>query len=260
MTAEQIANALGGRKAGGGWTARCPAHYDRTPGLSIGDVRDGNVLARCHSGCDRDRIIALARARHVDAVPDLQNLELDPLSGLTSEPSYGRAWRTKLRRRNFDSISNQATVLMTNEPKNTPNLHLIFDPNAEQPAVADPFNPRRRGSISHLQRPASSQNETGLSHRNRGAVMDALVRAGRKPPTTDSALLPLAVPVKVAAQLIGVSRSTLWVLIKQQEVETISIGRKRLVLHASLQALIENRRAKETALTRDRRAQETRRV
>jgi hypothetical protein len=40
--------------------------------------------------------------------------------------------------------------------------------------------------------------------------MDALVRTGRKPPTIDSALPPLAVPVKVAAQLIGVGRSTLW--------------------------------------------------
>ena len=29
MTAETIAKALGGRKAGGGWTARCPAHDDR---------------------------------------------------------------------------------------------------------------------------------------------------------------------------------------------------------------------------------------
>ena len=29
MTAETIAKALGGRKAGGGWMARCPAHDDR---------------------------------------------------------------------------------------------------------------------------------------------------------------------------------------------------------------------------------------
>ena len=34
-TAEIIAKALGWRKAGGGWTARCPAHDDRTPSLSI---------------------------------------------------------------------------------------------------------------------------------------------------------------------------------------------------------------------------------
>ena len=35
MTAETIAKALGGRKAGGGWMARCPVHDDREPSLSI---------------------------------------------------------------------------------------------------------------------------------------------------------------------------------------------------------------------------------
>ena len=31
MTAESIARALGGRNAGLGWMARCPAHDDREP-------------------------------------------------------------------------------------------------------------------------------------------------------------------------------------------------------------------------------------
>jgi len=35
MKAETIAKALNGRKAGGGWMARCPAHDDRDPSLSI---------------------------------------------------------------------------------------------------------------------------------------------------------------------------------------------------------------------------------
>ena len=43
MTAETIARALGGRKAGCGWTARCPAHDDRTPSLAIREA-DGTVL------------------------------------------------------------------------------------------------------------------------------------------------------------------------------------------------------------------------
>ena len=55
MTAETIAKALGGRKAGGGWTARCPAHDDRTPSLSIRDADDNKVLVRCHAGCDQER-------------------------------------------------------------------------------------------------------------------------------------------------------------------------------------------------------------
>ena len=63
MTAEIIAKALGGRKTGGGWTARCPAHDDRKPSLSIRDADSNTVLVRCHAGCDQDRVIAALRAR-----------------------------------------------------------------------------------------------------------------------------------------------------------------------------------------------------
>ena len=58
MTAETIAKALGGRKAGGAWMACCPAHDDREPSLSIIDGNGGKVLVRCHAGCDQRRVIA----------------------------------------------------------------------------------------------------------------------------------------------------------------------------------------------------------
>ena len=63
MKAETIAKALGGRKTGAGWTARCPAHDDHEPSLSIraGDV--GKVLVRCHAGCDQKQVIAALRSR-----------------------------------------------------------------------------------------------------------------------------------------------------------------------------------------------------
>jgi putative DNA primase/helicase len=63
MTAEGIANALGGRKAGRGWTARCPAHDDRTPSFSICDADDNKVLVRCHAGCEQERVIEALRSR-----------------------------------------------------------------------------------------------------------------------------------------------------------------------------------------------------
>jgi hypothetical protein len=63
MTAEAIAKALGGRKASRGWTARCPAHDDRTPSLSIRDADNNKVLVRCHAGCDQERVIAALRGR-----------------------------------------------------------------------------------------------------------------------------------------------------------------------------------------------------
>jgi hypothetical protein len=63
MNAETIAKALGGRKAGRGWAARCPAHDDRTPSLSICDADANKVLVRCHAGCDQERVIAALRGR-----------------------------------------------------------------------------------------------------------------------------------------------------------------------------------------------------
>jgi putative DNA primase/helicase len=63
MTAEMIAKALGGRKAGGGWAARCPAHDDHSPSLSIRDAGGNKVLLRCHAGCHQERVIAALRTR-----------------------------------------------------------------------------------------------------------------------------------------------------------------------------------------------------
>jgi len=63
MTAEAIARALGGRKTGADWMARCPAHDDCEPSLSIRDADDGKVLVRCHAGCDQVAVIEALRAR-----------------------------------------------------------------------------------------------------------------------------------------------------------------------------------------------------
>ena len=63
MTADTIAKALGGRRAGGGWIGRCPAHEDRKPSLSITEAKGGKVLVRCHAGCGQEQVIAALRSR-----------------------------------------------------------------------------------------------------------------------------------------------------------------------------------------------------
>jgi putative DNA primase/helicase len=63
MSADEIAHALGGRKMGGRWMARCPAHDDRTPSLSIRKAADGKVLVRCHAGCEQEHVIEALRSR-----------------------------------------------------------------------------------------------------------------------------------------------------------------------------------------------------
>jgi putative DNA primase/helicase len=63
MKAEIIAKALGGSKTGSSWMARCPAHDDHDPSLSIRDAPDHKVLVCCHAGCDQARVIAALRSR-----------------------------------------------------------------------------------------------------------------------------------------------------------------------------------------------------
>ncbi|MBX3502533.1 MAG: toprim domain-containing protein [Alphaproteobacteria bacterium] len=60
--AESLARALGGRKTGNTWTARCPAHEDGTPSLSIAQAGE-RVLVHCHAGCGQDRLLDVLRRR-----------------------------------------------------------------------------------------------------------------------------------------------------------------------------------------------------
>jgi putative DNA primase/helicase len=60
MNADSLARALEARRSGSSWMAKCPAHDDSNPSLSIREV-DGTVLVRCHAGCaQRDVIDALS--------------------------------------------------------------------------------------------------------------------------------------------------------------------------------------------------------
>lgn len=53
---------LGGKRSGSGYVACCPAHDDARPSLSI-NTRDGQLLVRCHAGCEQRDVIAALRAR-----------------------------------------------------------------------------------------------------------------------------------------------------------------------------------------------------
>ncbi|MFG0313131.1 MAG: hypothetical protein ACF8LL_02940, partial [Phycisphaerales bacterium] len=45
------------REAGDGWIARCPAHDDEKPSLSISAGRDGRALLHCFAGCSPEAVV-----------------------------------------------------------------------------------------------------------------------------------------------------------------------------------------------------------
>lgn len=68
MNAADIAKALGGaKKAGKGWTCKCPAHDDKHNSLSLTE-KEGRLLWKCHAGCSQEVVqAALQRRGYLEA-------------------------------------------------------------------------------------------------------------------------------------------------------------------------------------------------
>jgi len=63
---QAVLNRLEGvRRAAGGYVARCPAHDDREPSLSLGEGTDGRLLLFCFAGCRFETILRAALALEV---------------------------------------------------------------------------------------------------------------------------------------------------------------------------------------------------
>jgi len=65
MNAQNLTKALGGQWHGSYGTARCPAHDDREPSLSVREGADGEPVFTCFAGCDWRDIKDVLRARRL---------------------------------------------------------------------------------------------------------------------------------------------------------------------------------------------------
>lgn len=61
------------KRAGAGWSCRCPAHDDRNPSLSIHAGGDGRALVNCHAGCTVDAVCGAIGMRPADLFTDEPN-------------------------------------------------------------------------------------------------------------------------------------------------------------------------------------------
>lgn len=83
ITARDITTGLGGKWTGRTGMARCPAHDDKTPSLSIAQTRDGRPLVFCHAGCKGEDVIGALKSRGL--WPEREGAIRDPsyLQGFT---------------------------------------------------------------------------------------------------------------------------------------------------------------------------------
>lgn len=87
------------KRNGKGWSARCPAHEDHSPSLSVAEGDDGRCLVHCHAGCGAD---AVARA-----------LGLDMTLLFADKPS---AWR-RTKNYSLDSTPKKTTTAKSEKSK-----------------------------------------------------------------------------------------------------------------------------------------------
>jgi putative DNA primase/helicase len=183
IRAEDIAKALGGRRAGSGWVACCPAHEDHKPSLSLQDTNDGRVLVHCHALCPQKKVIAA-----------LWSLGL--WHGRSSR--YERVVRKQPR-----------LVVDSGDPERTIMALKLWD--AAQSAKGTPVEPYLRGRGLELPLPRTLRFHPGLKHPSgaRWPAMVALVTRGydNRPMAVHRAFLarngPGKAPVNPLKMMLG---------------------------------------------------------
>lgn len=94
------------------WQARCPAHEDKGPSLSIRELDDGRVLCHCFAGCQTADILAAVGLSFDDLFP-IKN-------GGQHAPGEKRPWPAAdvLRAVGFEAlvVAQAAATLLAGEP------------------------------------------------------------------------------------------------------------------------------------------------
>lgn len=91
-----LARLDGVRGRNGSWSAKCPAHADRSPSLAVKDGGNGLILMHCFGGCGTDDVLGALGLTMTDLFPERLGdfparrgafSAMDALRGLTFESS-----------------------------------------------------------------------------------------------------------------------------------------------------------------------------
>lgn len=83
MSAEALLSRLDKvRRTGPGrWVARCPAHDDRGPSLSVRELEDGRALLKCFAGCTVHEVVQAVGLSVSDLFPEKMSNEVHAIKG-----------------------------------------------------------------------------------------------------------------------------------------------------------------------------------
>lgn len=101
MPASMLLDRLNGviRTGAQRWSARCPAHDDRSPSLSI-RVDGNHVLFHCHAGCEPEAVLHAAGLSWSDLYPD----RWEAACRIAAAEGASRSQRQRLRCERFNGL------------------------------------------------------------------------------------------------------------------------------------------------------------
>lgn len=72
MDVNEFVSRLDGVRSSGHdqWVAKCPAHKDRSPSLSVKGISDGRILLHCFAGCETDDVLSSLGLTLTDLFPE----------------------------------------------------------------------------------------------------------------------------------------------------------------------------------------------
>jgi hypothetical protein len=157
MTADAFADLVQAQRTGPGrWKARCPAHNDRSPSLSIREGENGHVTLFCRAGCSLDSILA---ALHLvtddlfgpppspEQADSIRAAQQACLSAARAERKARLAALNQVRK--LKAVVNELASTLVRSPENTAPVRLLHSASHKlrvAEAAAKQPNPMRRVS------------------------------------------------------------------------------------------------------------------
>jgi hypothetical protein len=131
---ERILNLLEDvRELSTGYQAKCPAHDDQHPSLSIGQGDDGRVLLQCHTGCSVEAVTEAISLRMRDLFPPSSRKSG---GGNNRPPANGSNTRTVAGHqpgaRNDDRSDDDSTDIADSNDRTAPPLGLTLEDYAQK--------------------------------------------------------------------------------------------------------------------------------
>lgn len=233
IDAAEIAAALGGRRSGEGWQARCPAHADSNPSLSIRQCGK-HVLVKCHAGCTQIQVIEALKAR--DLWHGSSRGRIQPTDGLQ------QALDAADRARRIDAAWN--VLIMGNPADSSPAEAYLRDRGILVPIPSEIwFSPATYHPLEHHELPAMmaeikdpisrkfvgvhltflQPNGTGKATVEKSKITMGVIRGGVVPLAEPTDTLALAEGIETALSFTQLSGIPCWAAVSAGNFATIHL-------------------------------------